>query len=64
LLHDETKIKQAYEKFWADFLKTCDQLQEESLEPLAFWQSGSTGLIGVIQKVKINFYFKVIFLNF
>uniref|UniRef100_A0A914L7G2 Nuclear pore complex protein Nup160 homolog n=2 Tax=Meloidogyne incognita group TaxID=654580 RepID=A0A914L7G2_MELIC len=56
LLHDETKIKQAYEKFWADFLKTCDQLQEESLEPLAFWQSGSTGLIGVIQKCRFTTY--------
>uniref|UniRef100_A0A1I8B7X5 ER membrane protein complex subunit 1 n=1 Tax=Meloidogyne hapla TaxID=6305 RepID=A0A1I8B7X5_MELHA len=56
LLPDETKIKQAYEKFWSDFLKTCDQLQEESLEPLAFWQSEFTGLIGVIQKCRFTIY--------
>jgi hypothetical protein len=39
LLPDETKLKQAYEKFWADFFKTCGQLQEENLELLAIWQS-------------------------
>ncbi|KAF7637423.1 hypothetical protein Mgra_00003167 [Meloidogyne graminicola] len=56
LLPDETKLKQSYEKFWMDFLKTCDQLQEESLEPIAIWQSEPIGLIGVVQKCRFTIY--------
>jgi hypothetical protein len=48
---DDARPKKIYEKFWSDFLKTCNQLQEESLQPLAIWHSSVTGLTGVIQMV-------------
>jgi hypothetical protein len=51
LLREDNKLRNAYEKFWFDFQKTCNQLQEERLAPLALWHSSTTGLTGVIQMV-------------
>lgn len=54
-VQDNPKLKLAHEKFWSKLLKSCNQLQEEQLKPLAIWHCPIPGLIGVIQMVKLKF---------
>lgn len=45
------KLKIAINQFWNNLLKSCNQLQENEIQPIAFLQSESLGLIGIIQQV-------------
>lgn len=58
ILKDE-KLKAAINQFWCNLLKCCNQLQEAEIQPLAFLQSDSLGLIGIIQQVTFFLILKV-----
>ncbi|KAL3095032.1 hypothetical protein niasHS_006383 [Heterodera schachtii] len=45
-----------YEKFWTNLLKSCNQLQEEQLKPVAIWTAAVPGLVGVIQTSRFTIY--------
>lgn len=49
---DQTQLTNAYERFWLDVQKCCNQFQETSLYPIAIWHSPILGLVGTIQSVK------------
>ncbi|KAI6172178.1 hypothetical protein M3Y98_00944200 [Aphelenchoides besseyi] len=47
---DQALLCAAYDRFWWDVQKCCNQFQETSLNPVAIWQSSALGLIGTIQQ--------------
>ena len=48
---DQTLLANAYERFWLDVQKCCNQFQETLLYPIAIWHSPTLDLVGTIQSV-------------
>lgn len=59
---EQSLLASAYERFWLDVQKCCNQFQETSLYPIAVWHSPSLGLVGTIQAVTT--FFKIVKLAF
>ncbi|KAI6172210.1 hypothetical protein M3Y98_00948000 [Aphelenchoides besseyi] len=51
---DQALLCAAYDRFWWDVQKCCNQFQETSLNPVAIWQSSALGLIGTIQQCRFT----------
>lgn len=50
---DQSLLANAYERFWLEVQKCCNQFQETQLYPIAVWHSPTLGLVGTIQSVSI-----------
>ncbi|KAI6203510.1 hypothetical protein M3Y94_00565300 [Aphelenchoides besseyi] len=53
---DQALLCAAYDRFWLDVQKCCNQFQETSLNPVAIWHSPALGLIGTIQQCRFTVY--------
>ncbi|KAI6179396.1 BMA-NPP-6, isoform e [Aphelenchoides besseyi] len=53
---DQALLCAAYDRFWLDVQKCCNQFQETSLNPVAIWHSSALGLIGTIQQCRFTVY--------
>ncbi|KAI6192894.1 hypothetical protein M3Y99_01908000 [Aphelenchoides fujianensis] len=53
---DQALLCAAYDRFWSDVQKCCNQFQETLLAPVAIWHSPSLGLVGTIQQSRFTIY--------
>ncbi|KAI6177930.1 Protein disulfide-isomerase [Aphelenchoides fujianensis] len=53
---DQALLCAAYDRFWSDVQKCCNQFQETLLAPVAIWHSLSLGLVGTIQQSRFTIY--------
>ncbi|KAI6182204.1 BMA-NPP-6, isoform e [Aphelenchoides bicaudatus] len=53
---EQELLNSAYERFWLDVQKCCNQFQETSLYPIAVWYSPTLGLAGTIQSCRFTVY--------